>query len=111
MCMNLNEYQQLALRTSRPKDAKDELYHLLLALSGEVGEIHEKAKKTIRDKDSDFANFDTADLTKELGDVLWYVAVLANYFDIDLEDVGAQNIKKLASRLERGTLGGSGDSR
>ena len=109
--MNLNEYQTLARRTASPKDKKNELFHLLLGLSGEAGEIAEKAKKIIRDKDSDFSQFDTEDLTKELGDVLWHVAILADYFDIELETVGANNIKKLASRLERGVLSGSGDNR
>ena len=109
--MNLNEYQTLALRTASPKEKKNELFHLLLGLCGEAGEIAEKAKKIVRDHDSDFSQFDTADLTKELGDVLWHVAVIANYFDIELESVGDTNIKKLASRLERGVLGGSGDNR
>ncbi len=109
--MNLNEYQTLALRTANPKDKKNELFHLLLGLCGEAGEIAEKAKKIIRDKDSDFSQLDVADLTKELGDVLWHVAVVADYFDVDLETVGDTNIKKLASRLERGTISGSGDNR
>lgn len=109
--MNLNEYQTLALRTARPKDAKNELFHLLLGLSGEAGEIAEKAKKIVRDKDSDFSQFDTDDLKKELGDVLWHIAVLADYFDIELEAIGDTNIKKLASRLERGVISGSGDNR
>jgi len=109
--MNLNEYQTLALRTARPKQAKDELYHLLLGLCGEAGEIAEKTKKIIRDQDSDFSKLDTTDLKKELGDVLWHIAVISDYFDITLEQVGDTNIKKLASRLERGQLSGSGDDR
>lgn len=109
--MNLNEYQTLALRTANPKETKNEVFHLLLGLSGEAGEITEKAKKIVRDHDSDFSKFDKDDLKKEMGDVLWHLAVLANYFDIELEDIGATNIKKLASRLERGVLKGSGDNR
>lgn len=109
--MNLNEYQTLALRTARPKQAKDELYHLLLGLCGEAGEIAEKTKKIIRDQDSDFSKLDTDDLKKELGDVLWHIAVISDYFDITLEQVGDTNIKKLASRLERGQISGSGDDR
>lgn len=108
--MNLSEYQQLALRTSVPKNKKDELFHLLLGLSGEVGEISEKTKKIVRDHDSDFSKLDLDDFTKELGDVLWYVAVLADYFNISLNDIGSKKIDKLASRLERGTLSGSGDN-
>lgn len=109
--MNLNEYQQQALKTARPKDSKNEVFHLLLGLSGEAGEIAEKTKKIVRDQDSDFSKLDKDDLKKELGDVLWHIAVLADYFDIELEDIGDTNIKKLASRMERGMIGGSGDNR
>ncbi len=111
MSMNLNDYQQKALKTASPKDKKDELFNLLLGLSGEASEIAEKARKIIRDHDSDFSKLDKDDLTKELGDVLWHVAVLASYFDIPLNTVGEANIKKLDSRLERGVLSGSGDNR
>lgn len=109
--MNLNEYQQLALRTAGPKDKNNEIFHLLLGLVDEAGEVAEKAKKIVRDHDSDFSKLDVGDLKKELGDILWYIATLADYFDIPLEDIGAKNIEKLASRLERGKLSGSGDDR
>lgn len=109
--MNLNDYQQLALRTAAPKDKKNELFHLLLGLCGEAGEIAEKTKKIVRDQESDFSKLDTDDLAKELGDVLWHVAVIADYFDIPLDQVGEKNIAKLADRLKRGTLSGSGDNR
>ena len=109
--MNLNEYQTLALRTANSKDKKNELFHLLLGLCGEAGEIAEKTKKIIRDHDSDFSKLDKDDLKKELGDVLWHVAIIADHFDIELEAVGDTNIKKLASRLERGVISGSGDER
>lgn len=109
--MDLNEYQKLALRTASPKDKKNELFHLLLALCGESGEIAEKAKKIVRDHDSDFSQWDKDDIMKELGDVLWYVAVLADYFAIPLGDIGEKNIAKLADRQQRGALSGSGDNR
>ena len=107
----MNDYQQLALRTARSKDDKDELFHLLLGLCGEAGEIAEKMKKIVRDKGSDFSQVDTEDIKKELGDVLWHIAVLGNYFDIKMDDIASLNIEKLASRLERGKIGGSGDNR
>lgn len=107
----MNEYQTLALRTAAPKTKHNELFHLLLGLVGEAGEISEKMKKIIRDHDSDESKIDAADLKKELGDVMWYVAVLADYFDIKLDDVATKNIEKLASRQARGTLAGSGDNR
>ena len=109
--MNLNDYQTAALRTAAPRDKKNEFLHLVLGLVGESGEIAEKIKKIVRDHDSDLSKVDVEDLKKELGDVMWYVAVLADYFDIPLDEVGETNIAKLASRKERGVLGGSGDNR
>lgn len=109
--MNMNEYQALALRTASPKTKHNELFHLLLGLVGEAGEISEKMKKVVRDHGSDESKVDTDDLGKELGDVLWYIAVLADYFDIKLDDIATKNIEKLASRQARGKLQGSGDNR
>jgi NTP pyrophosphatase (non-canonical NTP hydrolase) len=83
----MNAYQHAALRTAAPRDKHNELFHLLLGLVGETGEIAEKAKKIVRDKGSDFSRWDVEDVKKELGDTLWYVAVIADYFDLSLEDV------------------------
>jgi NTP pyrophosphatase (non-canonical NTP hydrolase) len=109
--MTFDEYQTLALRTARGKDAKDELFHLTMGLVGEAGEVAEKVKKIIRDHNSDESALDIPNLSKELGDVLWHIAVLGNYFDIPLEKIADDNIEKLASRLKRGTISGSGDDR
>lgn len=109
--MDLGEYQQAALRTAPPRDKPNEVFHLLLGLVGEAGEIAEKAKKIVRDHDADFSRWDTEDLKKELGDALWYLAVLADHFDLSLAEVGEANIAKLADRQRRGTLQGSGDNR
>lgn len=109
--MHFDDYQQAALRTAAPKDRPHELFHLLLGLVGETGEIAEKAKKIVRDRNSDFDAWDRDDIAKELGDTLWYLAVLADYFDLGLDDIGRINIEKLADRQRRGSLGGSGDDR
>lgn len=109
--MTLDEYQKKALRTASPKTKLNELFHLVLGLNGEAGEVAEKIKKIVRDEQSDFSKLDRDDINKELGDVLWHVAVLADYFDIKLDDVASANIKKLASRQRRGKLTGSGDHR
>lgn len=109
--MDLKDYQQGALRTAAPRDKHNELLHLVLGLVGESGEIAEKFKKWVRDQGSDESRIDRDDIAKELGDVLWYVAVLADYLDLSLDDIAAANLDKLASRHHRGVLGGSGDNR
>ena len=61
--------------------------------------------------DSDYSKVDLNDLKKELGDVMWYVAVLADHFSLSLDDIAEHNISKLADRQARGVLSGSGDNR
>ena len=50
-------------------------------------------------------------VAKELGDIAWYLAVLAFELDYTLEEIMQMNLDKLASRQQRGVLSGSGDSR
>lgn len=88
------------------KEPKPFVYPMI-GLAGEVGEIAEKLKKNMRD----FTPIDKVALTKELGDILWYVSELSRSLDIDLDDVATTNIAKLTDRLRREVLGGSGDNR
>lgn len=104
--MNLSEYQTAAVRTAIYPNDQRETYPIL-GLVGEVGEYANKYKKVLRDG----AEFTIQDKRAELGDILWYVAVLAWDTGLSLEEVAAHNIEKLRSRQERGTLSGSGDIR
>jgi len=109
--MECDEYQRAAMRTARGKNAPDEFMHLVLGLVGEAGEVAEKVKKLVRDKNSDLAQLDRDDMAAELGDVLWYTAVLADFLGLSLDDIAQRNVDKLADRQRRAALGGSGDNR
>lgn len=109
--MELDEYQKVALRTARGRDAHDEFHALVLGLVGEAGEVAQKAKKLLRDRGGDLSRLDRDDMAAELGDVLWYTAVLAEFLDLSLDDIASRNAAKLADRQRRGVLGGSGDNR
>ena len=85
--MDCDDYQRAALRTARDKDAPDEFMHLVLGLVGETGEIAEKVKKLVRDQHSDLDRLDRDDMAAELGDVLWYAAVLADFLGLSLGDI------------------------
>ena len=110
--MTFDEYQQKALTTvlSTNDEFKD-LLHWILGVNGEAGESAEKIKKIIRDKQGKVSEEDKTELAKEIGDVLWYLAVLAHQLGTSFDDVAEQNIAKLQSRQSRGKLGGSGDNR
>ncbi len=65
----------------------------------------------IRDDGGEVTSERREAMSKELGDVLWYVAQLATELDLDLEEIAQQNLEKLLSRQRRGVLSGSGDDR
>jgi len=106
--MKLNEYQIQANETAIYPEG---LNYPILGLAGEAGELCNKYKKILRDKEGEADVNDTDQLAKELGDVLWYVAQIATELGTDLETVARVNIMKLGDRKERGVLGGSGDDR
>lgn len=108
--MDLSEYQRLSRRTAEyPRDAW--LAYPALGLAGEAGEVAEHAKKTIRDDGGEIGEQRRTAMSKELGDVLWYVAQIATELGLDLDEIAEQNLAKLLSRQERGVLSGSGDER
>jgi NTP pyrophosphatase (non-canonical NTP hydrolase) len=114
--MTFDEYQQKALSTDLSVGKGREVLSIafmdkVLGLLGESGEIAEKLKKILRDKDGQLKDEDRQELAKELGDVLWYVAVLADYLGYSFADIAEQNVAKLASRQVRGKLSGKGDNR
>jgi len=106
--MEFNDYQEFT-RTTAIYPKAQALTYLALGLTSEAGEVAGKVKKLIRDGNT-LPTF-TKDLIAELGDVLWYVARLADEMEVDLFHVAALNKDKLSTRKERGTIGGSGDIR
>src|SRR5271163_3014947 len=105
--MDLAEYQRLSRRTAEyPREHW--LAYPALGLAGEAGEVAEHAKKVLRDDDGSITDERRAAMSKELGDVLWYVAQLASELELDLDEVAAENLEKLFSRQRRGVLSGSG---
>lgn len=119
MDSDFNYYQERAIQydTSRlaiDKEARYDGYmEKALGLAGETGEVIEKIKKMIRDKDGVFhpTPEDIEELKKELGDVLWYLSAIAEYNGLSLQAIAENNLQKLEDRKERGKIHGSGDNR
>lgn len=110
--MTLDEYQKEALVTALwSGDEMKDLSHWVLGVTGEAGEIAEKVKKLIRDFDGKLSDDAKKELMKEIGDVMWYLAVLSEHIGYKFDEVGKQNIAKLRDRQARNKLHGSGDNR
>jgi len=109
--MELNDYQKAAKTTAVYTSADQQLVCTVLGLNGEAGEVAEKIKKVIRDKNSVIDDGDRKEIQKELGDVLWYLAVLSDTLGLSLESVAEMNLENLRSRYQRGTIHGQGDNR
>lgn len=123
--MNPNVYQKMAMRTNDGKDSErlqsflikvdtvnrlaelegkstrvqsEELICGAMGLSGEAGEVVDLLKKYIFHGHK----FVKEDLVNELGDVLWYVALICDSLGVPMEEVMKKNIKKLKERYPEG---------
>ena len=109
--MDFNDYQKRSRATAIYPDMGKNFVYPTLGLTGESGEVSEKIKKIIRDKNSTIDDTAREEIKKELGDVLWYLAQLATELGLSLDDVAEFNLFKLAERQKRNMIHGSGDNR
>lgn len=119
--MELNDYQVGAMSTRM--ETCDNYVYMAEGLVGEVGELFSKIAKGVRKEEiivnQNFLFFPQWQDWKglydgvkgELGDILWFVAGLAELFGFTLEEVAQYNLAKLASRKERNVIVGDGDNR
>ena len=109
--MDFKTYQKNARLTALYPNLGQNYIYPTLGLVGEAGEVAEKVKKVIRDKNGIFDEESKNGIKKELGDVLWYLSNLCNEFNFDLEEVALHNIEKLKLRMAKNKISGSGDDR
>lgn len=97
--MTPNEYQKLAMRTA-PKDLcpNDLAINAALGLTGECGEFADLVKKYMYQGHP----LDSEHAKKELGDILWYVAMGCMALGTSIETVMELNIEKLKARYPEG---------
>jgi NTP pyrophosphatase (non-canonical NTP hydrolase) len=93
--MTFNEYRKKAMKTKKPWDEKNlELAYYGLGLAGEAGEVTEIIKKHL----SGIKEINSDHMKREIGDVLWYIAAMTDYFGFDLNEIAQINIDKLTAR-------------
>ncbi len=96
--MDLKEYQKLCKRTAKKfRDKEKEIMTLGLGISGEAGDVAGCIKKTFSHGDDQKKG-----IKENLGDTMWYVAMICNFFGWNLNDAMKENIKKLEKRYPRG---------
>ncbi|WP_421276143.1 nucleoside triphosphate pyrophosphohydrolase family protein [Aeromonas veronii] len=100
---SFDHYQEWAETTAV---YQDNLYPVL-ALAEEAGELAGKFAKALRAG----TNFNKEAVAKELGDVLWNVALIASELGMTLSDIAIMNFNKIESRKARGVINGEGDNR
>lgn len=108
--MDFDAYQKDTSTTAiYPEDQA--MTYLTLGLTGEAGEVADKVKKVIRDKGGVTDEETVVSIAKEMGDVLWYMAQLAEHFGLSLSTIARMNLDKLMNRKINNQIGGEGDER
>jgi len=93
--MNPSEYVKAAIRTECSYNSADErLLHGAMGMITEAGEIIDSLKKHIFYGKT----LDKVNLVEEIGDTLWYIAILADELNMSIEDIMEININKLRKR-------------
>lgn len=96
--MNLNDYQKFCQSIAVSYDDKEkEIVTWGLGIAGEAGDVASCIKKTVFHK-----NDQTAGIKENLGDTMWYIAMICNYYGWSLDDVIKENTTKLKKRFPRG---------
>ena len=97
--MEINEYQELAMRTLNPElQKRDVLINSVMGLCGESGEAIDIVKKWL----AQGHELDRERLAEELGDIAWYLAEAATALELPLEEIFSRNIDKLRRRYPEG---------
>jgi len=110
--MEFSNYQFRAGKTAKyPNNPTLGVIYTALGLASEAGEVAGKVKKMIRDDSMELTHDRKDQILDELGDVLWYCAMLATELNASLGEVAIRNLRKLEDRNNRGVIQGSGDKR
>lgn len=109
--ITFSDYEDIVMLLAVYPDKGNNFVYPALGLTGEAGEVADKIKKVLRDKQGKLSESDRVSILKELGDVLWYLAAMASELKSSLKEVAGMNVSKLLDRNKRNVLHGEGDNR
>lgn len=95
---NFKEYQKWCRKVAKKfDDPTHEIMTWGLGIAGEAGDVAGCVKKTYA-----HGNDQKAGIRENIGDTVWYVAMIANFFGWDLEEILVENMKKINKRYPKG---------
>jgi len=95
---NLKEYQKLCKKTAKSfENRNEEIADWGLGVAGEAGDLAGCIKKTFF-----HGNDQKRGIRENIGDTMWYLAMICNFFDWDFNEILAENIAKLTKRYPQG---------
>ena len=97
--MNLKEYQDFCKTTAKNDYASpnEEILTWGCGISGEAGDVASCIKKTHAHK-----NDQKLGTRENIGDTLWYMAMICNFYGWNMDEILQENIKKLSARFPQG---------
>ncbi len=97
--LSLREYQKLVKTTAKGdyQNRNDEIANWGLGVAGEAGDLAGCIKKTIYHHNDQIAG-----IRENVGDTMWYLGMICNFYGWDFEEILAENIQKLKKRYTKG---------
>jgi NTP pyrophosphatase (non-canonical NTP hydrolase) len=110
--IDFKQYQDFTHTTNILPSDKTEQY-LMTGLASEVGELCSNYAKRLRDVDDETTSKINYILRQEqeLGDICWFISEICTLYELRLDEVAQENMKKLKDRQKRDKIKGDGDDR
>jgi NTP pyrophosphatase (non-canonical NTP hydrolase) len=95
---SLKEFQDLCKVTAKKfENPEKEILTWGLGITGEAGDVASCIKKTFAHD-----NDQKQGIRENIGDTLWYAAMICNFFGWDMQEILEENIGKLKKRYPNG---------
>lgn len=95
---NLWEFQKFCKMTAKKFKTRElEILTWGLGIAGEAGDVASCIKKTFAHQ-----NNQEMGIKENIGDTLWYAAMICNFFNWDLQKILEENMNKLKKRYPKG---------
>ena len=96
--LDLKSYQLLCKATAKKfESAEKEILTWGLGIAWEAGDVASCIKKTFAHD-----NDQKSGIRENIGDALWYAAMICNFFNWNMQEILDENIEKLKKRFPNG---------